>query len=78
MEEGRKRKTRSDKKHKYLLRMEQKMWDRIRVLSFNTRLSYNVILDKLITASLENEEVINALYLVHPRESSYIMIREES
>lgn len=74
------RKRRSDRKHRYPLRIAYSEWDRIKELSLNcggteTGASLNVILNKLLSSALDNKEIINKIVTEYPNRNEYISIR---
>lgn len=58
---------RSDRKHKYLLRIEQSLHNETDVLSFKYRLSLNFLYTEAIDWALHNPEFIAALEKDHGR-----------
>lgn len=74
------RKRRSDRKHRFSLRIAYKEWDRVKELSLNcggpeTGASLNVIVNKLLLYALEDENCINKILSEYPSRPEYIAIR---
>ena len=71
------RKIRADRKHRFPWRVDPGIWPRIRVIAFNCRLSHNTVIDLLVGAALENDEIINSIYSAYPPSGNYILVRDE-
>lgn len=74
------RKIRSDKKHRFTLRIAEKPWAKLRELSLNCGgsakgASYNVICNKLIEHALANDEIVKKIISEYPAGSAVVMIR---
>lgn len=68
------RKVRTDRKHRLTLRIDKELFDKIRVLHFNTDQSYNVLVNKLLESAIASDEIINSLYLAYGRRTgNYVM-----
>lgn len=78
-EEGRPpvKKTRIDRKHRFTYRVDKKLWDRLEGIGFNHSLSVNELLDVLIVAALDNEEIMSSFRLAYPLRKQYVLVRED-
>ena len=71
---------RSDRKHRYPLRVDKKLWNRIWEFSINcggsgSGASLNVILNKLIVRALDDEGITTQIRNEYPDREEFIKIR---
>lgn len=74
------RKRRSDRKHRFSLRIAHTEWDKIKELSLNcgsseTGASLNVIVVKLLREAIGNPEIVNKILAEYPDRDEIIAIR---
>lgn len=74
------RKRRSDRKHRYPLRCDPGLWERILEFSLNcggsaSGASLNVILNKLISSAMDDEMIVKNIIEQFPERLEFIRIR---
>ncbi|ABO49527.1 hypothetical protein Dred_0992 [Desulforamulus reducens MI-1] len=69
------RKERSDKKWEYPLRLDKQIEAEVKALALNVGKPIGQVLDRLITAALHNEEILNNIYAMWPPKDLFIMVR---
>lgn len=78
--ESKKRKTRSDKKHKFQLRCAEPLWGQVEQLSMNcgglkVGASLNVICNRLLQYALEDPEIVKRILNEFPGDDRMIVVR---
>lgn len=74
------RKERVDKKHKYLLSIEQHDFHKIRAIAFNCNISYQKVIEMLLVESLANDFVVDKIYSAYPpvAREQFVIVRGDS
>ncbi|GAB6178947.1 hypothetical protein JCM14036_02660 [Desulfotomaculum defluvii] len=70
---------REDKKVHYNFAIEQSDYDKLRMISFNARISIQRILSYALINALENDHFLDKVYAAHPPQGDqFILVREDS
>ncbi|MHB1417994.1 MAG: hypothetical protein ACYCX4_00160 [Bacillota bacterium] len=70
---------RSDRKHRFPLRLEEELYQPIHALAWNCGTSVNVVMKMLLAQAMQTDSIIDAIYACFPqRPKNFVWIRDRS
>ncbi len=77
MKEKRARKRRKDRRHRLTLRIPRGVYNKCRVIAFNSNISINRTIEMLLVAALESPAIVDAIYAAFPPQREQFIYVED-